>query len=539
MAVRHFSATGTRASGNSTPDDWTNANCFPISALQTQGFNWSTMVDGDEIILDDGTHTFASLVTGTVTAPGGTTIRMRSRSGSAASCTLAFSDGGVPSIRSNNGSRALGLLFTGIRFTKSVDHTVSGSSLIQLINLASGVDFVDCAIDAITNTYTNAGVYGHMCIYDGVAATLRFTRTPITNLTSSHQSGLYFGYVGDLGLISFIDCPISNITNTVTGTAHHCTGGIVGPGGLSVLGGSLTDCTSTSATVGDYAHESIFHPNGPCTIIGLRSERITNTGAKAGVCIAKMEGPYTISDTLSIDCVGAADFRPEEPTQRYTAVGGTYLAFGPGAQGTATRIRAIRCISCFGPAWYCSQGAGGVITDIFAEHCHARKEGIFYAGGWGDVTFDTFRIVGGETGSEPFDFEGWGGAIYAHNHTLSTRAKTTRILNGVIYGHRQLQNGDAAIKVRGINATYPHTVEISNVVIDNPGYASQIGIHESASCVINVSGSGIVLNGGASGITKVRNGIGVDTYAPVSALTTVNRPTRWGVSQGNAARRTA
>ena len=540
MAVRHFSASGTRSSGNSTPDDWTNANCYAFSTIKTNGTNWA-LSTGDEIIIDDGAHTIDFLQTAASGAASGSLITIRSRSGDPDLCSIDCNSGSGTLFRFNHASKVLSAYIYGIKIKKTTTHTVNGAALVHLTGATSGdVEFENCKFDSASLSAAGTGLNGFFSILDGISATLRFTGCQMSNMTSSTLSGLYFGYIGTLGTMVFADCDISDITHNTTGTAHHCTGGVQGPGGLVVINSSLTDCSSTSATNGEYDNAPFFHPGNACTIMGLTSTRVTNTGAKSGATIALFKGPWTVSDTLSIDCVGTPAFINGVDGETQNTVGGTFTAFGEAAQGTATRIRAIRCKSDFGTTWYCSQGAGGVITDLISEYCTARKEGAgVYAGGWGDVTVDGFRVIGAVMGLETSGFEGWGGAMYAHNHTNSTRSKTTRYLNGVISGCRQLLDGDSGIKVRGLNETYSHSVEITNVVIDNPGHASQIGLHETAGCALNVSGSGIVLLGGASAITKVRAGIGVDTYAPVSALTTANLPTRWGVSQGNAARRAA
>lgn len=531
MAVRHFSSTGTRASGNSTPGDWTDANCYNWSGIKANGMNWG-MATGDSVILNDEAFVIDFLQTAASQATTGATLTVQSKSGDPGLCSVACNGATGSLWRFNHASKVLSALVSGITFSKSVTHTDASASMVHVTSVTSGdVEFSNCVFDGVTNAYTNAGLNGHFSISDGVAATLRFTNTQILNMTSSHLSGRYFGYVGSSATMVFSGCSISNVTHNTTGTAHHCTGGVYSAGQLQVFDCSLADCSNDSATDGEYANEPLFHAIGPCTIAGLTSTNVTNTGAKAGAAIATFEDAYSVSDTFSVDCVSTPSFINGVDGDRQNSVGGTFTAFGSSAQGTADRIRAIRCTGDFGSTFYFSQGAGGTITDLISEYCTARKEGAgVYAGGWGDVTVDGFRVVGATTGLETIGFEGWGGAMYGHNHTNSTRDKTTRFLNGVISGCSQLQGGDAGIRVRGLHATYAHNVEISNVVVDNPGHTSQIGLHESASCALNVSGSGNAIMGGTQGLTLVKLGVGVDSYSSPAAIASTTRPVKWGVS---------
>ncbi|MCA9368280.1 hypothetical protein KC887_08580 [Candidatus Kaiserbacteria bacterium] len=539
MAVRHFSATGTKTTGDSTPGDWSNANCHPVTSLQTRGFNWPEMVTGDELILDDGSHSFAFIALGPAAAVTGTQIKLRSRSGSASGCTLNFTDGAGSSIRANNNTRAYSLLVSGIKLTKTVSHTVSGPALIQINGTATTeVEFADCIIDDFTNNYTNLGLQGYFGINDGIAAIMRFTRTQISNLTSTHAGGCYFGYVGTLAGMVFDSCDLSEINHTSTGTTSGCDGGITGPGTLSITNCTLTDCTNNAAAWGEYANDAFFHPLGACTINGLVASGITLTGSKSGACVLKAEGPFTLADCWAIDCSAIPGFINGVDGDHTNAVGGTFLTYGEAAQGTATRIRVIRCLADEGTAWYSSQGSGAIVTDIVAEDCIAWLEGVLYFGGWGDVSVDGFRIVGGESGVATYSFEGWAGAFYGHNHTNSTRDKTTTIKNGIIIGHNQRQGGDAFIRMRGLISNFAHNVIVENVVVDNPGNSIQMGFIETAGCALNVSVRNVAINGGESTISIIGS-TGTRSISGVTELTAANRPTRWGVSQGNAARRAA
>ena len=540
MAVRHFKATGTLATNtDSTPDDWTDANCHPISSLMTRGFSWSGMATGDQIIIDNGTHACPDIQTALFTGTSGVQPWITSRSGDPTQTTLTFSSATVTSIRGNNGSKVVPLKISGVTITNSAPHTVAGPVLMQVTGMdGSHITAENCRFIDSVNSYNNSGLNGFFSVSDGITATVTFTNCTIDNLTSTHTGGRYFAYIGTLATMIFDGCAISNITHNTTGTSNHTTGGVYGPGQLQVNNCTLSDCTCTSATHGEYANDSFFHPLGQSSFTGLHASGITLIGAQGGAVVAKVEGPYTFEDCSATNCASYPGFINGVDGDHTNAVGGTFLPYGPLAQGTANKIRVRNCLADEGTGWYCSQGAGVVLTDLIVENCIAWLEGVLYFGGWGDVTVDGFRIVGCESGVATYSFEGWSGAIHAHNHFNSTRSCTRVIRNGVIEGFNQRQDGYAAVRIRGLMPEYSHTVIVENLVIDSPGHSTQMGFHETEGCPLHVTVSNVAMNGGESSI-EITGTAGTKSIAQVVELTTANRPTRWGVSQGNAARRAA
>lgn len=86
-AVFHVSTTGTKSSGASTPDDWTNANCYGTITAAI-----SEMSGQDEVIVDDGSYI------GTVNSIG----RSGSGTGGAAVVIPSGIDGSYTTIRARN-----------------------------------------------------------------------------------------------------------------------------------------------------------------------------------------------------------------------------------------------------------------------------------------------------------------------------------------------------------------------------------------------------------------------------------------------------
>lgn len=512
--VRYVKNGGTKTTGNSTPDDWTTAsNCY--SSIQT-AINAASLTADAQIILDDDTFTVTSLASATSSLPTGGVLTIISRSLNPANCVINFTDGGATSLKFNEASLNYSHHIEGIKFRKTSTHTVSGGALIGLTGETSlDTEFKNCIFADVTNNYANAGLCGYVQLSDGVPRTLTFTNCTFDNLVSAHNGGRWFAYAGTSGALTFFGCAFSNIAH-VSSTDTNCTGGICGAGTVNITNCTINgmDVSTASLSAAMYA---FICTQGTLNVDGLTASSITFTGGASGAVGIRAEGAYTIENTEFTDCSSTPSYANGVDGDRTNSVGGTVLAFGDSAQGTLTNHKTTRCISDFGVTAYCSQGGGGTFTNITSVDCTSRKEGVLYAGGWGDVTYNRFRLIspriGLETAGGGAVQEGFGGAIYAHNHTNSTRNKTTTIRNGLIIGAHQLNGGDAGIRLRGLVEAYSHNVEITDVIMDNPGQVSQVSLRESALCALNVSGSGIVMTDGEDGLILAKNGVGVDSYS--------------------------
>jgi len=523
MAVYQVTATGTKTTGTSTPGDWaTNSNNY--GSLQTalnQG--WTA---NDQIILDDGTWSIVSNQTGVSGAANGSTLNLKSRSLDPALCIIDYSSATATGFSFNHASNAYTINIEGITFKKTTTQTsLTACTLFGFLQLTGNVTFTNCIIGpaTLTDASTTARENSHFQINAHAGRTITFNRCTINKLTSTLVGGYSISKVNAGNTVRFIDSTIQNIAVNITGNYNHY-------GGLYFSAGALVIDNITVNTVAmDHADTATERLHGPLfvttsaatmTVDGVTAASITQTGNAAGAFLLRSEGVFAVTNITATDCSSS-------PDDGINTVGGVFLSYASAATGTGTNIRAIRCASDYGPVVYASQGGNGEFSGIYAKGCTARYDGILYAGGWGDVTFDDFKVIDCRTGEKTTGSDGIGGAVYVHNHTtLSDRNKYTHVTNGEIIGCTNGQGGYPGILAKGQHATYRHDVVISNVLIDCPGYRYNIGLMELVGAELNLTASGVRMNGD---VYESLNGDGAAS-CPVSSLDVTHRR---GVCRGD------
>ena len=510
MAVYHVSTTGTKTTGASTPDDWTNANCYATIKAAMDKVETSA----DEVIVADGTYSQSEITTTAAIAATGTTIRVRSFSNDPDACIIQGTSATAAAINNNkSGGVALGLHFKGFTLKKSVTHTSRTVPALVFHPQAAALDceFENCKINTVAiDIATGTSIYGFFGIGNSghTPRTLRFRDCAIEGLTSASDGGVSFAN-GVAGMAcEMINTTLDGITHT-NKIATGYGGGIAGGCNITLTNVTIGDLTiDLSASTNAESAFSFFLASGATSVLTVNGLRVTgDTAISGGACgpvIATTFGPYTFND---IDVSGTVTSSPSAAGAPVSA-GALFLANQISAQGSGANITARNCTGENGPVLYCSQGAGGVFTDFVALNCTARKEGIVYAGGWGDVTWEDFAILGCSTAYEPVEAVAGGGAIYAHNHLLSTRSKTTTIRRGQVIGCKQHLGGSAGLTLKAFHDAHSHDVVIDDLVLDSPGNDHEVWLQSAATALLNVTGQGLVLRGGAASVENRSDGPG-------------------------------
>ena len=484
---------GTRTSGKSTADDWSDANCYgSIQAAINQPWNrW------DEIVLSDEVHTTnAKLNFSGAVAPDGATIRIRSNSGNPETCVISSS--AIASVLDlNKAGASYGITWERIKFTRSATLTLSGASLFAALTTPTlDILFDGCVIE---NFVANIdGVYTYSFIYAGsgtVERELRFRDCVFRNIQSSAQQGWAFMSGGSVGTsVVFERTKFFDIVHTQTAETETFLGGI----GLSEAAGlSFIDCEIDGL---HYSHPAttmisvsgFVRAQCPLTVRGLVARNVTLTGGNAGCFLLRAERAYQIENVR-------VENSYSQPGPEVNSVGGAILAYGTQAVGTVRDAEIDGCVSDYGPLVYASQGGALDAKSIRAYNSSARVEGIIYSGGWGDMSVIGFLLVDCVAGIEPrYGLTDFAGGIYAHLHADSDRAKTVVVKHGVLINTvTQAVDGAATLHLQNNNAAFPMTVTVENVAADAAA-AQHVLMTVGAGAAMTVSGTGNAFRGGSS-----------------------------------------
>lgn len=519
MGQYNVKPTGTKTTGFSA--DWTDAECYPtLQEAINRGITSS-----DVITLDDTTHDIGSTNWGTSNAADGVHFVINSRSGNRDTCILDATSTSQSGMRLGRSGRNFTFEFSNIGLKKSVTHTISNAVFVHFEHTSAlDCEFVGCRFFDTTVNYPATGATGYFRIPTGATRQLRFTNCLFDNLVSSHTGGRYFAFPSAGATLWFDGCTFSNITHNWTENSEAL-GGVNGDGIVKITNCTFSNITQNHAAGATLPHNSFISAEGHLEVDGATATNMVLTNGTAGAVLLRAQSTYNIRNVLGEDCVST-------PTAGVNSVGGLVLAMGEAAQGVTENIMARRCTADHGTALYCSQGAGGTHRNIRSEYCTARSIGIVYFGGWGDNHLDGFAIIGCRIG-EFILFSNTAGSLYAHVHPSSPRSKSTSFKNGYLRGGRQLQGVEPGISVYNTNGSVSHNVEIENVVIDNPGSKYQLRVVTTPAGVINLTGSGITVDGGSDTLDlREDQGSGVRQLSFINARPSV----RIGVAGNNAVR---
>ncbi len=215
MAVFHIKTGGTRTTGASTADDWSNANCYPITSLATV---WAALSDGDQVIFDNeaehsvgsqltlnglsGTLSveFVSRVSGSAYTINRTAdVKVVVFNGLANTIDVEWQDAKFtsdaalgndkPIIQTANGIQEFTLTrcdFSGLTISST---SASGNGQLLFFNHSGGTEKVtlaDCNFSSITASVASCGVIHVAAALQGYSTgTLDFSNTTLNTNTSA------------------------------------------------------------------------------------------------------------------------------------------------------------------------------------------------------------------------------------------------------------------------------------------------------------------------------------------------------------------
>ena len=498
MAVWHIKSGGTRAvgSGASTADDWTDANCFDPDA--NAGSRWwnvarDYMTDGDEMIFyDDGaTVTTHDLATGNMLAAANAgTLTFKSKSGSADYCTVRCITSATMFDLKPNSTAGISYIFDGLKFAEpSVGHTTAHSAFVSAENLCEDITFNNCNIGNIEMASASGeSLEGLINSDDTTARTISFTGTNyIENITSSVTwvGGSFIGQfkTGNTILISGT-LYIRNITLT---PVNNIRGGFFDNAIYNITGDVIISDINNTVNATKYNRSVFYGGDQDFTCTGtIKANNLTATGGTSGAMVVIVANTHDIRN-VAVDNITVTRGSGEN------SVGTVILALGSSAQGTVKNVRATNLSGYSGGAVYHSDGAGGTIESIYVNTSTMGENGAaVYSGGDGDST-----IIGVEAiNCNATD----GGAIFAHNHPVSSsRNKTVEIYNVSISGCSASNNGQG-IYLNNDNATYTLTSTIKNVVVRNGSGTDEINLGEGATATHTATITNSNIEGDTTGI---------------------------------------
>ena len=494
MAVYHFKSTGTRTTGESTPDDWSDANSYVTSAIVGM-FNSSTPTPGDEFILDDESHTIDRLVAAGQTNMANGQVTVRGRSNDSSLCTIIFTRLATNSINLNPPAGTdVDYLLRGFRFGLSAPHTAPAHSVVNESTRCAEVIFDDIDFSGLeinkpelTSTIDRSPLVGGST-YGGARSRInRYRDCKWGNIAgvygaAGNGESCFLHYEQPEGTTIFegtnqiSDCSYRNL-NTTSGTQAAGRGYFHLLGDVQFNGNILVDTCTSDVAFNDAFNRPVFFINGGTSKsvsqaagTSIEADGLVWTSGRSSAALMMIDDtPYTLRKIQSKNSTSTPT-----PFATDRGLGCNLLITRDGAQGTIEAAIAENCGSYFGPSIYYSQGGGGTCGTNIAIDCDVHS-GASYWGGWGDITIENQIIVG--TGV--FDAEmGLLDAVclYSHIHTGSPRSITRRlgsyfyadnvddgVVPEMIHRNRGISGFDYTITLeRGIHGNLANQIHLEN-----------------------------------------------------------------------------
>jgi len=462
MAVFHVKNSGTKTTGASTPDDWTNANCY--ASLETGS---AALTDGDEMILDDDTFVITSILTGIKFDNAKT---WSSRGSNAANCIVDFQMTTSNGVNMNTAVASSTLVLNNITFKRTT--AVTGQYVMfQASSAMTDVTYNNCKFDDITCTLPSGSNDLGLIAYGAVSTSRVFTfnACDFSNIRlSGGTGGVVIGRFRT-GTVRFIGgCTFNRIHGSYDGATHRA---FIWADGADIQFGDTTSRISisnvTSIQTATNAHRSFIQciASVDVKIYNVDISGCTWTGGTAGAILCYAAFTYEVEDVVATDCIST-------PSTGDNSTGGIFLATTVNATGTYKNVSVTRCTGDFGPAYYASDGAEGTLENVVAANCTC-KHGAIYTGGYGDFTGYGLLVYGttrraGATASQK------GQAFYGHNHvTTSTRNKTITLAGCTFVDNTASAGNVDGCRFNNENLTYSLTVQMDNCIIGNGGVANE------------------------------------------------------------------
>ena len=460
MGVYHVTNTGTKTTGASTADDWTDANCYGV--IDTALSQMTTT--GDEMILDDDTFVSTSLISATRFDEDKI---WSSRSGNADNCVFDIQMATSNGFNLNTSVANSTLTANNITFKRTLA-TTGQYVLFQASASMTDLTFNACKFTNF-NCELSSGSNDLGLVAYGAVSTSRVFTFNGCDFSDIHLSGGTGGVpIGRFrtGTVKFIGgCTFNNITSSSDGATHR---GFIWCDGAKLEFGDHTSRNTvsniSSIQTATNANRSFIQAIASMDIKIYRTDisGMVWTGGTAGTFFCYAPFTYEVEDLTAQDCIST-------PSAGDNSVGGVFLSITVNATGTYRNVRVTNCTSDFGPAFYASDGGEGTLENVVSANCSCNH-GAIYTGGYGDFTGYGILVYGttrrtGASASEK------GLAFYGHNHpTTSTRNKVITLAGSTLIDNTA--SAVAGARFLNDNVTYSLTVNLDNCIIGNGGLAN-------------------------------------------------------------------
>jgi hypothetical protein len=455
MGLYHVTSTGTRTSGESTPGDWSDANCY-VGVTATVG-QWEVLPAINEVVIGNGqTITETSGVLAFPTTNKSAIIRGES---AAQRPTWQINHATNPLLLMQNSTDPFDVSLRALRVRRAV---ATGAATEPLVKIG-GNTFANALGGALDDV-----IFGPFDISTDFTATstppvLQFHGNSATHIVCRNVSFEGINYLG--ARFGYVRCRGTGRTyEWIGGTWSDChpVAAINLPGGwgwsmedgvtVTLRNIRVRDCTVNAATelnCGAWYR----HTSGTITTIvdDVRFERVVagSPGAPVGTYGwgFMIVGPHRIRGVHSVDCEWHFSANVDGGQLQFREATAVQLA-------PTEDISVRRCRGGSGLGMFTSFGAtpGGVYRRLQAYDCVGRL-GMFYSGRFEDATFETF-VISGCTSS----IASPGIAIYARNNT-EVRNKDVKVRNGVVYGC------SSGVVVANATTGFDITADVANVLL--------------------------------------------------------------------------
>lgn len=459
MAVLHIKNGGTKSSGTSTADDWSDANCYPITSLNTA---FGAMSDGDTVIFDDDAFVMNAYTA--ISAPAGT-VNISSRSGSTVWTPV---DGSTRFFIQNDTVDTHDIVMSNITLDGgNISYTTECMLFSQHhgdITL-NGVVWRNFSFENHTTTPPCIRVAGNdaqqtVTLTDCSVLGVRFTTTASDGLFKAENAAIdHIWNFNNLTISQYRF--VTNDSGEAFGIIFHQSPTTMTIDGFHLDKVYIENQNSSGDIIGAYYQ-------GASAVADIKNVTIKNAqlgGAGSTQSFFRFTGTATLE---GVDAENMTRFGAESESSNGNSVGGVFQA-NVGADLTARDIEVRDSGGFFGIA--CYNTGGGVMT---AENIRAiniddngqrnvsggTMEGLcFYSGGDGDCTMNGLYAEGVTNNGKN------GYVLYAHHADRTSDTTKTFNLNNVTLNISSADDvTEPALIQENYGAAATFTANLNNVI---------------------------------------------------------------------------
>lgn len=531
MALVHVSATGTRTTGTSTADDWSDANCYPTVSDSAAGWSGATTV-----ILNDETITETSAIS-SVNLQACTSLTIESRSGVRADCIWTMNSATGQLINSAPASGCTTVTIQNLSITRSVDMSSSATNALVYFagTFLTSVTLSNVIIgDFDVNGYEDADGVLFRCA-STVSRTVNLTDVLVRNVNSAGSgfNAPMFDLTGASHTYNLTRVQFENLTQTRISDSIWAYGIKYGGANTYNLADiEVTDATLSHGTSSEEIKPFMYAGNTTSTlnIDGMTFTRVVMGSSSATV---KSNGwgvhlrcAYSLRNYHSVDCylwwTTAAQGSQLDG-------GGLYISQSEAVQSAPVEnVSATRCMSRSGACIFISNGAGGRFWNIRAYDCETEA-GVIYNGHGGTTYELSGFLVDGVTKADHALYVNDGIGVWSRLNT--DEDKTSTIANGTVINCVSAGSAIGFDNTSDLNAL---TVNVYSVISINPDCAEDIQEKATGSggitvttydCIVGSSGTDSTTDNDLTTIadddlSDVLTDVVNDDYSPVAAYQT-------------------